>query len=99
MTEKKTFKNPWQISHGSDWICIYPVEDSNKHEDFHEADWDIEVTFTKKAPVFQKGDRVAFTEYGYRDEYTVEHQRDSYVWVFDDGDDYEVMNAEDLTKI
>lgn len=50
MPETRTFNNPWHISHGSDWIQIYQSE--NQHDpcgEFNESDWDIEVTFTRKA--------------------------------------------------
>jgi len=46
--EKKTFKNPFHISHSSDWIEVYEIENTELSKNFNEYDWDFEITFTNK---------------------------------------------------
>lgn len=58
MTEKKTFKNPYHISHSSDWIEVHQLENTEIPSFIgHEDDWDMEVTFTKKVKPPKVGDK------------------------------------------
>lgn len=66
MTEKQTFKNPWRLveDHGYEhphW-CVYPSGSSSASECgfFSRNEWDMEVTFIKKAEPFKVGDVVNY---------------------------------------
>lgn len=59
MTEKKTFKNPYHISHSSDWIEVHQLENTEIPSFIgHEDEWDMEVTFTKKVKPLSVGQLV-----------------------------------------
>lgn len=59
VSETRTFKNPWHISHGCDWIQVYKSE--NQHDpsgEFNESEWDWAITFTRKAKPIEVGSAV-----------------------------------------
>jgi hypothetical protein len=71
MTEKKTFKHPLGLTSAfgdftTDECGEYEIfsRDEGLHS-FPVAEWDIEVTFTKKVKPLEVGQRVLFYEDGY----------------------------------
>lgn len=64
MAEPVTFKNPFDLCrmHGANsfWVLEFP-KGAGTH--FHEADWDMEVTFTRKRPEIKVGDEVKHKYY------------------------------------
>ena len=59
MTEKKTFKNPTQLTVYADHSVYVRTTDDQWSLTMDE--WDMEVTFTKKVKPFEVGDRVNLT--------------------------------------
>lgn len=76
MTEKKTFKNPYDISKGIDELGWGPdnyqeviwVDEtqSGATVSFPTEEWDMEVTFTKKPEPIKVGDTVKFLTGAYQ---------------------------------
>lgn len=66
MTEKKTFKNPWRLVEDLGYMhthwCVYPTSESSEEDcgAFSQNEWDMEVTFTKKAKPFEVGSVVNY---------------------------------------
>jgi len=99
--EKKTFKNAL-IEMELDGRC-YVVTHSeglgNPHGQFHMNEWDMQVTFTKKAPQFPVGTKVC-SKYGTAYTYTVLAQwKDTVIAVDESDDEIEHFGTDELVLL
>lgn len=97
MAEKKTFTGDVDVQA---WSHQWRVDDTNGNvHTFPHADWDIEITFTEKAPRFQVGEKV-YSEYSSAYTYTVLAQYKDTVVVVDENDDqFEYFEAAELVRV
>lgn len=107
MTEKKTFKNAYIHNeiHGDyhegdmSWRIFQSEGFGETTGKFDSSEWDMEVTFTKKAPQIPVGARVR-PKYSTAYTYTVLAQwKDTVVVVDVNDDEIELFDADDLVIV
>jgi hypothetical protein len=102
MTEKQTFKNPYNVSvmhrtpSGNYNLLVYP-DPVSIGEAFASQEWDMEVTFTKKPQQFKPGEKVK-SKYMPAYTYTVLAQWKQTVLVVDESDD-EIVHFDDYDLV
>lgn len=98
MTEKKTFKNPKLVTGWEDGVIAWhSISEYPSPGKFLVDEWDMEVTFTKKAPKPEVGGTCRTK---YSDQLAIMGVNGSWIWVAEDPEDPGwVVDVDDLMDV